>query len=204
MSNKPGCVYQPRNGGNPIALGDFEFRVIRQQALKLVGHAGFTKQDLEDLEQELTIRLLKALESFNPAIAHQRSYVTAVVDRSRKKIGRDARAAKRAAKQTVSIEDQLKDKSDGASPVAESIAESDAFRHRSLSARDRQSMLSLATDIAALLRSLPEQQRELAKNLKTASISAVARQSSIPRTTLNDSVRRLEERFRQSHMEDHL
>ena len=83
------------HSSNTFVLGNFEFGIIKRKAKQLVGRAGFKQQDIEDLEQDLMLRLIQGLQSFNPEIAHQKSFVTAIVERAVATILRDANAGKR-------------------------------------------------------------------------------------------------------------
>jgi transposase-like protein len=60
------------------------------------------------------------------------------------------------------------------------------------------------TDLAEVIDSMPGELRDLAKRMKTQSISAIAREIGVPRTTLNDAVRRLRQRFEQAGLRDYL
>ena len=55
--------------------------IVRRKVKQLIGRAGFTKQDHEDLEQELFVRVLQSLPRFNPGQAHRYRFVTTVVER---------------------------------------------------------------------------------------------------------------------------
>ncbi|MCX7428988.1 MAG: hypothetical protein NTW96_25600 [Planctomycetia bacterium] len=51
---------------------------------------------------------------------------------------------------------------------------------------------------------LPDRLRDLAERLKSQTISKIARDIGVPRTTLNESVRRLRQRFENGGLKDYL
>ena len=64
-------------------LGRFEFGIVRRKVSQLIGRAGFMKQDAERLQQQLLLRILQSLPSYDPAKAHRNKFVTTVVERVR-------------------------------------------------------------------------------------------------------------------------
>jgi hypothetical protein len=94
----------------------------------------------------------------------------------------------------------------GESPtrLSNTIGDREYNRRRGRHPRSAEELQSLSSDLAAVIGSLPTDQQHLAEKLKSESIAGSARELGIPRTTLNDAVRRLQTRFIQSHVDDHL
>lgn len=198
------CVCRCRNSVAGLVLGDFEFGIIKKKARQLVGRAGFKHQDLEDLEQELMLRLIQGLQSYNSEIAHQKCFVTAVVERTVATILRDARAGKRDHGELLSLDVLVEVTGESPTRLGNTIGDREQNRRRGRHPRTTEELQTLSSDLAAVIGSLPEDQQQLAENLKSESIAGSARDLGIPRTTLNDAVRRLQTRFMQSHIDDHL
>ncbi len=59
----------------------FAARCIRRKAREVVRCAGFSPSDRQDIEQELTLVLLRRLGQFNHRVAHYNAFVTTVVER---------------------------------------------------------------------------------------------------------------------------
>ncbi len=70
--------------------------------------------------------------------------------------------------------------------------------------RSEETVAQLAQDVADVISTLPEELRDLAERLQTASLSEIARDKSIPRTTLTGAVRRLRQRFENVGLKDYL
>lgn len=198
------CVCHCQNAVAGLVLGDFEFGIIKRKAKQLVGRAGFKKQDIEDLEQDLMLRLIQGLQSFDPEIAHQKSFVTAIVERAVATILRDAQAGKRDYGDQQSLEALVEMAGESPTRLSNTIGDREYNRRRGRHPRTAEELQSLSSDLAAVIGSLPTDQQDLAEKLKSESIAGSARELGIPRTTLNDAVRRLQTRFMQSHVDDHM
>jgi RNA polymerase sigma-70 factor (ECF subfamily) len=164
-----------------IVLDRFCWGIIRRKARQMVGRAGIKEQDHEDLVQELMLRLLRSLRLFDAAQADRKSFVTAVVERNAAKILRDRRAKKRNGGRVESL-DVLLENLDEEPP---DLAVDDHAAEQA----------DLAIDVADLLARLPAELRDLAERLKTQTLSQVARDMGIPRSTLQRRVARLRRHF---------
>ena len=193
-------------GGSPCAprLGRFEFGIVKRKVRQIVGRAGYTRQDKEDLEQELLTRLLQGLKSFDPDVAHRKSFVTAIVERAVATILRDAEAQKRDHRRISSLQRLVNLTDEGPTELAETIGDREYNGRRCRDPRSDEDLAQLVTDLAEVIDSMPDELCDLAKRMKTQSISAIAREIGVPRTTLNDAVRRLRQRFEQSGLRDYL
>ena len=198
------CVCQCRKAAVGLVLGDFEFGIIKRKAKQLVGRAGFKPQDIEDLEQDLMLRLIQGLQSYDPEIAHQKSFVTAIVERAVATILRDAQAGKRDSGDQQSLEVLVEITGESPTRLSNTIGDREYNRRRARHPRTAEELQALSADLATVIGSMPADQQQLAEKLKSESIAGSARELGIPRTTLNDAVRRLQTRFMQSHVDDHL
>jgi len=186
------------------AIDSFAWVVIRRKARQLVGRTGFTAQDREDIEQDLALRLLESLRSYDPAQGHRNAFVTAVVDRAAAKILRDRRTKKRNGGHVRSLDTLLRaldwDK-DEYDDVAHSFEESALVDRLPCGAEER---IDLREDLAAVLARLPAELRDLAERLKTQSLSEAARELGVPRTTLQRRVAQLRQHFEEAGLRDYL
>ncbi len=191
------------NDNTPL-LGRFEFGIIKKKVRQIVGRAGFTKQDRQDLEQELLARLVQSLKSFDPNQAHRKSFVTAVVERDVANILRDAKAEKRDHRRIGSLNVTIEVTEDGPTELADTIGNREYDARRCRHPRSAEELAQLASDLAEIVAALPDDLRDLAHRLKTQSISEAARDLGVPRTTLNHSVRRMRERFVQTGLREYV
>lgn len=164
-----------------IVLDRFAQGIIRRKVRLLVSRAGFTKQDRQDLEQELVLRLLQSLDLFDPEQAHPNVFITTVIERAVAMILRERRAKKRDSGVVRSF-DQAKAKDGSTAEPADPRG-------------DNQERYDLASDLAEVLAQLPDDLRALAERLKGQSVSQAARELGVPRTTLQRQVERLRKTF---------
>jgi RNA polymerase sigma factor (sigma-70 family) len=166
---------------NKIVLDCFAQGIIRHKVRLLVNRAGFTKEDRQDLEQELVLRLLQSLNSFDPKLAHPNVWITTVIERAVAMILRERRAMKRNARAVGSLDHSKIKDGNSVEPPDPWPSEEEAF--------------DLDYNLAELLDRLPEKLRDLAERLKRQSLSQAARDLGVPRTTLQRQVQRLRQSF---------
>ncbi len=64
-----------------IANDKFTRGIIRRKLIQISQRLGFSEQDLESLKQTMLTKVIKAMPSFNPDIAHRNVFITTVVER---------------------------------------------------------------------------------------------------------------------------
>jgi RNA polymerase sigma factor (sigma-70 family) len=192
----------PNDPCNPIQSSDEE--ILRKKARKLVGQAGISLADLPDLEQELRYQLLKRLPVFDERRGPRRFFTAMIVGKKASNLLRSRRAQKRACRSTQSLQRFIPGGEDGPVEMAAAIGqhERDARLQRDSRAPLEQSELGM--DLREVQQTLPSDLRQLVEDLKTSSVAEVARKRGIPRTTLNDRIRRIRERFVQANLQDYL
>ena len=70
--------------------------------------------------------------------------------------------------------------------------------------RTDEDLVQLAIDLADVIATLPESWQTLLELRKTKTMSEVANEMGVPRTTLNDRIRRIRQRFENAAMRDYL
>jgi RNA polymerase sigma-70 factor (ECF subfamily) len=178
--------------------------IIRRKIKQLIGQAGFTWQDRDDLERDLILRVLQSLPSFDPDQAHRNKCITAVVERYVANILRNKRAEKRDHRRIGSLNVMIDSAEDGATEMSQTISQRELDARRNRHPRSNEELAHLRQDIAEVLATLPGELRDLAERLKAQSISEIARETGIPRTTLYESVRRLRRRFESAGLREYL
>ena len=61
-------------------IDPYAVEIIRLKARQLVGQAGFTASDRDDLEQELILDLLRRLPKYDPSRAKRNTFIARVVE----------------------------------------------------------------------------------------------------------------------------
>jgi RNA polymerase sigma-70 factor (ECF subfamily) len=179
-------------------------RNIRRRARQLVGRGGIAEHDLEDLEQELACHLLKCWPSFEPAKGHPTVLVTVVVENALANILRDRQAQKRDGRRVRSLNVFVDVGEETPVELAQAIGPREHGAWRGRHPRSPEELAQLASDVARVLVGLPAKLRDLAERLKEDSLSQIARDTGVPRTTLYESVRRLRQIFERAGLGKYL
>jgi len=179
-------------------LDRFAAWFVHHKAKQLIGRAGFTKDDLADLKQDLTLDLLQRLEQFNAERAQRRTFVVMVVEHCIAAILEHRTAAMRdRRREQCSLNDRV---SDHESKTVE--------RHETIDAgflgRGDVKPGDLAVDVHAVIAGLPHRLQVLCVHLQTKTPAEIARELGVPRMTLYGDIKRLKTAFERARLSDYL
>lgn len=174
----------------------FAVRCIRRKAKQLVGRAGLTNSDRDDLEQDLTVKLLEAFSKFDPDIADWKAFVKTVVERHAANLLREQRAEKRSASRQSSLH-TIVDHDEFGIPttLGDSFTEHEHDARTGADSRGDIDLLELREDVATVIASLPEDLREICDRLKHDGARQVARDLNMPQTTICRRIETIREHF---------
>ncbi len=187
-----------------VKIDRFTRGIIRRKINQLIGRAGFSEQDRKDLEQEIIQRLLQSLPSFDSGKAHRNVFVTTVVERYVANILRNKQADKRDHRRISSLHTAVDIGEDEPAELAETISQRELDARLGCESHSGQHLADLAQDVADVMATLPDELRHLAERLKTQTVSEIARDTGIPRTTLYASISQLRRRFEKTDLKDFL
>lgn len=178
--------------------------IVRRKVKQLIGRAGFTKQDREDLEQDIFVRVLQSLPAFDPERAHQNAFITTVIERYVANILRNKQAAKRDHRRVCSLNVMIQVTEEGPTELAQTIGERELDARLGRQRRTDEELVELAIDLADVTAAFPESWRTLLELRKTLTMSEAATEMDVPRTTLNNWMRHIRKRFEKAGMRDYL
>ena len=182
-----------------VVLDPFTRVCVRRKSQQLVRLAGFTTYDFEDFRQELFLRVIKALPRFDPGRAHHNVFVTVVVERGAAMIVRRRRAGKRDSGPVRSLDTLMAGEGiDSLGPTAERP------RGGRRLGRVEEERSDLAIDVGAVVATLSADLLALSERLKVQSLSQVAREMGVPRSTLQRRVERLRRCFEGAGLRNYL
>ena len=188
------------DGIHPYAVG-----LIKYKARQLIGQAGFTASDRDDLEQELVLDLLRRLPKYNPRRAQLNTFIARVVEHkiaslieARKAGIRDYRRCGR------SLNDRFEDEEGRSVERVETIDQEDYLLRTGAQSRPSDELSALTIDVAAVLEGLPPELRELCRRLKAESVTEISRDTGVPRGTIYESIKKLREIFEDAGLRDYL
>lgn len=194
-----GVSHGPTGGLDPFTRG-----FVRKSARQLAGHYGFQRQDCDEIEQRLYLKLALSLPQADPEDPRWKAFVAITVRRHIASMIRDSLAAKRDHRRNSSIHEPIST-DDGPVELAEMLGGHEVPSRRACVQRSAQEQTELMLDIRECLAEITDQtQRDFYERLKHDSISQVARDMNIPRTTLNAWLGKLRRRFEARGLKDYL
>lgn len=195
--------------GNGVDLGrelteGFAAGLIREKARQIVRRAGFSKSDMEDVQQRLIEHVLENVAAFDPAQGHFNVFVKTVVERYTVNILRDARAAKRDRRETCSLSTIVDEDEYGPVELSETVGRHELDSRLGVATREPHDTADMVMDVAEVLSRIPPELRELCERLKHASVSEISRELGVPRTTIHDRIKKLRKHFANAGLRDYL
>jgi len=186
-------------------IDEYAVRIIKHKARQLVGRAGFTESDREDLEQEMMLDLLRRLPKYNPDRAQRNTFIARIVEHkvatiieARKAGMRDYRLC------TCSLNDRLEDDEGGSIERLETIDQEEYLRRTGKLSRPAAELRDLSIDLGRVIASLPPELRTLCQRLQTESVTEISRDTGIPRGTIYESIKKLRAIFEDADLRDYL
>ena len=183
------------DGIDPYAAG-----LIRFKARQLVGQAGFTASDREDIEQELILDLLRRLPKYDPKRAQRNTFIARVATliEAQKAGIRDYRRCR------CSLNDRFEDKDGRSVERAETFDQEDYLLRTGAQSRPSDELSALSIDVTAVLEGLPPKLRNLCRRLKDETVTEISRGTCVPRGTIYESIKKLREIFEDAGLKDYL
>ena len=169
--------------------------IIKMKARHLVKTHSFTKDDLDDITQQLRLDLLERTDQFDPQRGTWEGFVTGVIDSRIASIIDHRTMQKRDPRcEECSIHDPITDE-DGL-PV-ELVVTMPAGNH---CPADR----DLAIDLADAVEELPPRLQRLCARRKVTTVTEIAREFGVSRKTVYAWIKRVETVFRAKGLDEYL
>ena len=168
---------------------DFALDMVNIKAAELVGKAGFTADDFEDIRQAMLVDLLERLKKYDPSKSSFKLFVTCVIDRKGQNLVRyresDVRDYRR---EDCSLNEDIA-AGDGETAVQrlDTINQDDQDIRSGKCRRPTEDRVHLRLDVQAVLEDLPPDLRRAAELLQTLPISHVARAMGVAHATFYEN-----------------
>lgn len=158
---------------------------------------------MSDLEQDLSLHLLKRMPTFDPRKSDWPIFVAVVLTAWGVNLLRSRYAAKRDYRRVGPLHQRVHT-DEGRAELGQTFCQQKQDIRQGRSARCHAERVDLTQDVAEVLARLPDDQRELAEQLKHHSLAEVARRRDVPRSTLQTRVRQLREVFDRAGLREYL
>lgn len=181
-----------RSKNRYAGIDSYALSFIRKQTQKLIGHPYFTRDDFEDIEQELVLDYIIRWKDFDPSKGHYISFIHMVVKRKAYNILQEIEAMKRnQGERPVSLNDLLyQDTEDEAVELIDTISSDEALWGNAYFGWDQLSA-DLRSDLQKAISALPEDLQVICEKLKTMTVTDVAKELGIPRGNVNNAIVKL-------------
>jgi len=189
-----------------IELTDYALELVHHKAWQLVGKAGYTQDDVDDIKQDMIVDLLERLPKFDPAKATYNTFVARLVERKICNLLRDRQAEMRDHRREVcSLNEEIDTGEDEPVQRLTTISQDEQDIRTGKYARPAEERAHLQLDMDSVLDGLPPELRQVAEMLQTKSVSEVARELGIPRRTFREKhLMQLRDVFAAKGMGDYL
>ena len=188
------------------SLDDYARDTIRHKARQLIGKYGFTRDDYDDLQQEMTLDLLGRLPKFDPDKAAHTTFVARVIERKISKLIRHRRQEIRDyRREACSVNDPIEDGNGGTVERAQTIGQDEQDLRAGKHSRPEAERIDLRLDMSFVVSGLPPELKHLTELFQTHSTLDVAREMGVHRSTLYArDIARLREIFEDKGMKEYL
>ena len=171
--------------GNRKIWDPFTRGTIRGQVVRVVRAARIPHYEREDLEQDLTLHLLRRERSYDPTRGSWSTFARCVIERKASSLLASARTARRGRSDELVDQDLYLWATRHAAPSLENLT-------------------SLRVDVRRAVEALDPQDRELARSLMDERVIEVSRRTGIPRSTLYGRIARIRKAFAEQRLDSHL
>lgn len=171
-------------------------RIIRAKARRLVGHGRFRSDDIPDIQQSLTLAVLKAIDRFDPSVADWAAFISTIVERRAAKLLNRRRSRTREHRYHVtSLSSLVPDEDGNQVPLGTQIGD----EHREALTGKVQACPIAAGEIVQsvqlAMRDLSPEQQQLCLELSESTLTEVARARGVSRRTLRGHVQKINDIF---------
>lgn len=186
-------------------LTEYTMTLVHCKARQLVGKAGYTPDDIKDIEQDLIQDLLERLPKFDPAKATLNTFAARVVERRLCNLLRHRHTEMRDPRREAFSLNEEVETDDGPMERHETIGQEEIDPFTGRCHQPAAERVHLQMDLDAIIAGLSPELRQIADLLRTLSVAEVARELGISRRTFREKhMAQLRAIFAASRMDDYL
>lgn len=187
------------------SIDSFTLGYVKKRSRQLVGRYGFNETDREEIEQALLKKLVGYLDQADPNSPQWKAFVAKTVNRHISTLIRDRTAEKRDHRRTISLHVVIGVEDQQPLDLASVLQEHEIPSRRSQEPRSSHDYVELDVDVHACIELLEdERHRELCRRLMEKSVTQVAQDMNVPRTTLTSWIGKIRSRFEELGLANYL
>jgi len=180
--------------------------LIEVTAKKMIGSSGFSKSDQEELEQQITLDVIRRRSRFDPAKALEKTFLARLVRHAAADIIAARKASNRDYRREEGSLDQWTKDGDGKwVRRGDTITEETAAQRTGGPGALPEDLRDLAIDMAEAAAALPERLREIYEQFKAhGSAQGVAEATGLHRSSVYDALEQIRQHFEASGLGKYL
>ncbi len=160
-------------------------RLIRCKARQVAGRYGFSKSDIEDLEQEFWLDLLQRRSSYDSGRSQLNTFTNRIITHRIANMKETQEAAKRDYRLCAgSLDEEIEDEDGDTTSLHESVDANDCFKRAGWSGHSSEDQIGLKLDVDKIISSLPPELRETCERLKIPTVSEISEVMGISRSSV--------------------
>ncbi len=187
-----------------VANDKFTRGIIRRKAVQITQRLGFSEQDLESLEQTMLTKVIEAMPSYDPTIAHRNVFITTVVERHAGTLIKQRALPKYGSGKIQSLNAVIAVPGDLPTELQYTLDQSIGDARLQMERKSRNELHDLASDLAIAIANLPEHWQRMLELRKTHSMSQIAELMGIPRSTLRKWMSQIAEKFEAEGLREYI
>lgn len=159
-----------------FVLTDYAKNLIKFKARQLTRRRDFQTAELEDLQQELWLALIKAAQRFDPAKASLDTFIDRVVNKAVAMLVRTRQRKRNGITQRMpSLSDERTSPDGRTEPLAATISHDDLARRTGTEPIDETHVAETTEAVTAALQRMPADLRDVCRRLMGGTVTSVAR-----------------------------
>lgn len=187
-----------------VANDNFTRGIIRRKAIQISQRLGSSEQDLESLEQTLLTKVIKALPTFDPEIAHRNVFITTVVERHAARLIAEQSFPKNGPRHLQSLNAVVFVPGDLPTELQYTLGDSVGDARLQMDRRATNELNDLVSDVAIAISRLPEEWQRMLELRKTHSMVQVSELMGVSRSTLRHWMSQIAERFEAEGLREYI
>jgi DNA-directed RNA polymerase specialized sigma24 family protein len=187
-----------------IANDKFTRGIIRRKSIQISQRLGFSEQDLESLEQTMLTKVIKAMPSFNPDIAHRNVFITTVVERHAARLIAERSFPKNGPGHVQSLNATVVVPGDLPTELQYTLDDSIGGARLQVERKAANELNDLVSDVAIAISRLPEPWQRMLELRKTHSMVQVSELMGMPRSTLRHWMGQIADQFEAEGLREYI
>ena len=184
-------------------IDEYTVRLIRYKAKSLIGKAGFTEADRDDLEQEMVIDLLDRLPKFDSSRAQRNTFISRIIENKALSLIEAQKAEQRDYRlYGGSLNDPVEIRDGDQAELGDTIDRDDCFQRMGRYSRPVRELNDLSLDVKRVTADLPPELDSVREQLKAGEpVSRIAQAKGISRLTTYSRLRKIRDVLKNAEFE---